>query len=88
MLLTKESHAIQYLPRSGAGSVEPLPQIGVFSFQFFDALRIELCAARCRVDRFYPSFCLQRPSPEARELDTKVAHEPLQLFECFTVRTF
>ena len=50
MLLPEESHAIQYLPRSGASSVEPLPEVCVFSLELFDALGVELCTAWRRVD--------------------------------------
>jgi hypothetical protein len=88
MLLPQKSHAIQNLPGSGAGRVEALSQICVFALEFFDAFGVELRATRSRIDRFHSRFGLERPAPEARELVTQMPDEPLELLECFYVRTF
>jgi hypothetical protein len=88
MLLAEEPHAIQYLPRSGAGCVEALLEVCVFTLELFDTLGIELCSSRNGFDRFYPGFSLQRASAETCELVAKMTHEPLELFKSGCVRTF
>jgi hypothetical protein len=88
VLLAKEPHTIQYLSGSSTGGIEALSELGVFALELFDALRVELGAARSCIYRLHPGFCLKRPASEARELITKMSHEPLELLECFDVRTF
>jgi len=56
MLLAKKPHTIQYLPRSGAGGLEPPLQIRVLLFQPVNSLRIYLGPAGCRIERFDPRF--------------------------------
>lgn len=88
MLLPEESHAIQYLPRSGASGFETSFEVGVFLLKLIDSFRIHSRTARCRIDRFHPRLRGLRATPERRELIAKVFYKLLQFFKRSDIRTF
>jgi hypothetical protein len=88
MLLTKESHTIQYLPRSGAGGLEAPLQVGVFLLEPIHSFGIHFRAARSCIDRLHSRLGLLRATPERRELIAKMFYQLLQFFKRCDIRTF
>ena len=88
MLLAKESHAIQYLPGSGAGRLEPPLEVSVFLLEPVHSLGIHFRPARRGIDRLHSRLGLLRATPERRELIAKMFYQLLQFFKRCDVRTF
>lgn len=88
MLLAEKSHAIQYLPRSGTGRLEPTLEIGILLLEPVHPFWIYSRAAGCGIDSLDACFGRESATPERRELISKMSNELVELLKRFDVRTF
>jgi hypothetical protein len=77
VLLSQESHAIQYLPRSITGGFEAALEVGVFRFESFDSLRRHAGRTGRSFQRLHTRFCLKGSTTECRKLVTQMTDELL-----------
>ncbi|HEX6576275.1 MAG TPA: hypothetical protein VF042_15010, partial [Gemmatimonadaceae bacterium] len=87
MLLAKEAHPIEYLPRTLASGFEPAFQIRIFSFEPFNPFRCNPRRSRRPLERFHARLSLKSATAECRELVAKVTYKLLELSKCFQIRT-
>jgi hypothetical protein len=88
VLLAEKSHAIQYLPRSGAGRFEPALEIGILLLETVHSFRIHSRPSGRRIDCLDACFRRKRATPESRKLIAEMSDELVQLLKRFDVRTF
>ena len=88
MLLTEETHAVEYLPRPDSCRLESAFQIFIFLLELLDSFRVHSRSSGSGVDRLEARLRLESAAAERRELVAKVADELMELVKGFDVRTF